>query len=47
MKLKVAQKTELVLAFTLFLLCCIISFVQSNVGDTEIVTTSVTTLIGG
>lgn len=46
MKIKVAQKTELLIAFTLFLLCCMFSFLQSNVENIEAVTTSISTVIG-
>ncbi len=46
MKIKVAQKTELLVAFTLFLLCCMFAFLQSNVEQFEVVTTSIGTLLG-
>ena len=47
MKIKVVQKTELFIAFIVFLVCCVLSFMESSSDTIENTTASITSLVGG
>ena len=41
------QRLDLVIAFALFLLCCIISFVESNTDAIQEATVTIAPIVGG